>query len=162
MDHKTVIPKKHLFDKTELFGHPSTSKRCFFMAKEQNLAHTNRLCRHHIAFHSMGTTARETAFVRNIRFLRGTQCPTLAEGKPVLRETLFGHSEADRKASSLLKERGNHQKLGMGIGRLRLYIHREAPRRCVTGTFQLCRGFWSGRRPFRRGARNCVLCGGYS
>ena len=50
MEHKTVIPKKHLFDKTELFRLPSTSKRCFFMAKEQHLAHTKWLCRYHIVF----------------------------------------------------------------------------------------------------------------
>ena len=30
VDQKTVIPKKHLFDKTELFSFLFSSKRCFF------------------------------------------------------------------------------------------------------------------------------------
>ena len=47
---KRLYLKKHLFDKTELFRLSSTLKRCFFMAKEQNLAHTKWLCRYHIVF----------------------------------------------------------------------------------------------------------------
>ncbi len=47
---KRLYIKKHLFDKTELFRFLSTLKRCFFMANEQNLAHTKCLCRYHIVF----------------------------------------------------------------------------------------------------------------
>ena len=50
VEHKTVIPKKHLFDKTELLRLPSTSKRCFFYGKRTKLAHTKWLCRYQMVF----------------------------------------------------------------------------------------------------------------
>lgn len=50
VEPKKVIPEKHLFDRTELFKLPSTIEKVFFMAKEQNPAHTKWLCRYHIVF----------------------------------------------------------------------------------------------------------------
>ena len=50
VEDKKVKHKKHLFGKTELFKLPSIIEKVFFMAKEQNLAHTKWLCRYHVVF----------------------------------------------------------------------------------------------------------------
>ena len=50
VETKKLNIKKYLFDRTELFKLPSTIEKVFFMAKEQNLAHTKWLCKYHIVF----------------------------------------------------------------------------------------------------------------